>query len=34
MEKQTYEEPTLEVVIFETADVITISDPDTELPRY
>ena len=36
MEKQTYEEPTLEIVIFETDDVIRTSDPldDTELPRY
>ena len=33
MNKLTYEEPTMEIVTFEAADVITTS-PDTELPPF
>ena len=33
MNKLTYEEPTMEIVTFEAADVITTS-PDTELPLF
>ena len=31
MEKKAYEEPRLEIVIFETSDVITVS-PDVDTP--
>ena len=33
MEKKTYEKPVMEIVTFETADVITTS-PDTQLPPF
>ena len=34
MNKLTYEEPTVEIVIFEAADVIYTSGGDAELPPY